>query len=185
MLARFLALLIGTLALASVRGQFDAMGDAPVAEKLWLMAAYFAVLTNLGVAGLMFAVARGWRMPGGVAAAVLVAVSIVAVAYALPGINGVPNLGAASAWAERGLHIGVPVAVFLWWLGFADKATAWSDLPRLMLWPAIYSGYVLVRRYLFGFEVDLWPEGDLLRMVEFVSGLAGYLLAFVVVGFGG
>ena len=58
MMSRLVALLIGTLALAALRGQFDGLPYAPVADRLWLMAGYFAVLTNLGLAGLMFAVAR-------------------------------------------------------------------------------------------------------------------------------
>ena len=105
MISRLVALLIGTLALAALRGQFDGLPYAPVADRLWLMAGYFAVLTNLGVAGLMFAVARGWRMTGTIAAAMLVAVAIVAVVYGL-GLwgNKVPALG----WADLALHLGVP-----------------------------------------------------------------------------
>ena len=67
MVSRFLALLIGTLALAALRGQFDALPYAPLADRLWAMAGYYTVLTTLGVAGMMFAVAKGWRMSGAVA----------------------------------------------------------------------------------------------------------------------
>lgn len=145
MMSRLVALLIGTLALAALRGQFDGLPYAPVADRLWLMAGYFAVLTNLGVAGLMFAVAKGWQMSGATAAAILAAVVLVAVIYGL-GLwgNKVPALG----WADLALHLGVPLAVCLWWSWFADKTLGTRDLPRLIAWPAIYGVYILVRGYL-------------------------------------
>ena len=145
MMSRLVALLIGTLALAALRGQFDGLPYAPVADRLWLMAGYFAVLTNLGVAGLMFAVARGWRMTGTIAAAMLVAVAIVAVVYGL-GLWG--NKVLALGWADLALHLGVPLALCLWWWWFADKTLGTRDLPRLIAWPAIYGVYILVRGYL-------------------------------------
>ena len=145
MRSRLVALLIGTVALAALRGQFDGLPYAPVADRLWLMAGYFAVLTNLGVAGMMFAVAKGWRMSGANAAAMLGAVGLLAGAYGL-GLwsKGVPVFG----WADLALHLGVPLAVSLWWWQFADKTVGTCDIPRLIAWPAIYGVYALVRGYL-------------------------------------
>ena len=142
MMSRFVALLIGTLALAALRGQFDALPYAPLVGRLWAMAGDYGVLTNLGVAGLMFAAAKGWRMSGAVAAAMLVAMGLVA------GLNAVRLLGGAemaAGWADHALRLGVPLAVGLWWWWFADKTVKGRDLPQLIAWPAIYCLYALLR----------------------------------------
>jgi hypothetical protein len=142
MMSRFVALLSGTLALAALRGQFDALPYAPLVDRLWAMAGYYGVLTTLGVAGMMFAVAKGWRMSGAVAAAMLVAVGLVAVAYAMR-LWG--STAMAAGWADYALHLGVPLAVGLWWWRFADKTVKGRDLPQLIAWPAIYALYALLR----------------------------------------
>ena len=142
MMSRVLALLIGTLSLAALRGQFDALPYASLADRLWLMAGFYTVLTTLGVAGLMFAVAKGWRMSGAVAAAMLVAVGLVAVVYA---VRLWSSAAMASGWADYALHLGVPLAVGLWWWRFADKTVKGRDLPQLIAWPAIYWLYALLR----------------------------------------
>jgi hypothetical protein len=142
MMSRFVALLIGTLALAALRGQFDALPYAPLADRLWLMAGVYTVLTNLGVAGLMFAVAKGWRMSGAIAAALLGAVVLEAAAYAVRFWDFAVT---ASGWADYALHLGVPLAVGLWWWQFADKTVKGRDLPQLIAWPAIYGLYALLR----------------------------------------
>lgn len=179
MISRLVALLIGAFALAALRGQFDGLPYAPVADRLWLMAGYFAVLTNLGVAGLMFAVARGWRMTGTIAAAMLVAVAIVAASYPFP-FWSMSGPDPASWWADKALHLGVPLLVGLWWLAFADKRV---NSATLIAWPAGYCVYALVRGYFAGPEHAAAAGGDFLWIVEFVSGLLGYLLAFFVAGF--
>jgi hypothetical protein len=142
MMSRFVALLSGTLALAALRGQFDALPYAPLVDRLWAMAGYYGVLTTLGVAGMMFAVAKGWRMSGAVAAAMLVAVGLVAVVYA---VRLWSSAAMAAGWADYALHLGVPLAVGLWWWRFADKTVKGRDLPQLIAWPAIYGLYALLR----------------------------------------
>ena len=141
-MSRFVALLIGTFALAALRGQFDALPYAPLADRLWAMAGFYTVLTTLGVAGMMFAVAKGWRMSGAVAAAMLVAVGLVAGAYA---VRLWGSTAMAAGWADYALHLGVPLAVGLWWWRFADKTVKGRDLPQLIAWPAIYGLYALLR----------------------------------------
>ena len=142
MMSRFVALLIGTLALAALRGQFDALPYAPLADRLWLMAGYYTVLTTLGAAGLMFAVAKGWRMSGAVAAAMLVAVGLVA---SLNAVRLWSSVTMPAGWADYALHLGVPLGVGLWWWRFADKTVQRRDWPRLITWPAIYCLYALLR----------------------------------------
>lgn len=186
MLSRMIALMIGTLALASLRGGYDALPDQmalwPVEQKLWAMAGYFANLTNLGVAGLMFAVARGWRMPASVAARMMVSVVIIGAVFHLspPGDWQPDRL---AWWADQGLHSGVPVATLLWWWRFADKGTGWPEFSGWASWPAIYCGYAVVRVFLTGFLPYTFRTGDLLDVVQVVGSLFTYLWAFVVMGF--
>ncbi len=188
MISRMIALLIGTLALASLRGQFDTLPDRmalwPVEQKLWDMAGYFAILTNLGVAGLMFAVARGWRMPASIAAQMLVSVAIMGVAYQLTRTGNWEPEGLVW-WADQGLHTWVPLAAGLWWWGFADKGDGWPEFSGSATWPAIYCGYVLVRWFLIGLPYERHLDGDLLWVVQFGIGLAGYVSAFPIYWLGG
>ena len=177
MLSRFVALLIGTLALASLRGHFDAMAGGPVGDKLWAMAGYFTFLTNLGLAALMFAVARGWRMPGGVGLALLVSIVMVGAVYHLL-LAGLSHPVGLAWWATQGLHTAGPVVVCLWWLGFADKGVRWRDLGLALVWPGVYGAYVLVRGYLTGFWPYPFLNGDELGMGRLGVNILGMMLAF-------
>jgi hypothetical protein len=106
------------------------------------MAGFYGVLTTLGVAGLMFAVAKGWRMSAGTAAAMLLAMALVVVAYA---VRLLGSAAMAAGWADYALDLGVPLAVGLWWWRFADKTVQGRDWLRLITWPAIYCLYALLR----------------------------------------
>lgn len=185
MLSRLVALLIGTLALASLRGQFDALAGplafAPLADKLWFLAGYFTILTNLGVAGLMFAVARGWVMPARVAGGMLVAIVMVALVYhAILARLWSPQ--GAAWWADQGLHSAVPLAVAGWWLGFGAKDLGWRDLPFWLIWPGVYGAYALLR----GGMTGVWPypflDADSLGYGAVMLNIAGLLIGFVALG---
>lgn len=187
MMSRLVALLIGTVALASLRGQFDTLPDPmavwPVEQKLWHLAGYFTILTNLGVAGLMFAVARGWRMPASVAAGMVVSIVMVGVVYHLL-LARLWSPEGLAWWANQGLHTGVPVAICLWWGLFAEKGIRWRDLPVWLVWPALYCGYALVRGYVTG----VWPypflDGDSLGVARLAANILGLLLGFAALGAG-
>ena len=187
MMSRMFALLIGTLALASLRGEFDTLPDPmafwPVQDKLWFMAGYFTILTNLGVAGLMFAVARGWRMPARVAAGMVVAVVMVGLVYHLL----LARLWAPEGlvwWANQGLHTGVPVAVSLWWWGFAGKEIGGRDVPGMLVWPGVYDVYAVGR----GYVSHVWPypflDGDALGVVRLALNIGGLSVAFAALAAG-
>ncbi len=184
-MARLLALLIGTLALASIRAQFDTlplpMAGWPLEARLWFMAGFFTILSNLGAAGLMFAVARGWKMPGRVAAGMVVALVMVGLGYHLL-LAGLWRPEGMAWWANQGLHSAMPLAVSLWWLAFADKRIGWADLPWWLLWPGIYCVYALLRGYLTG----AWPypflDGDALGPLRLSVNILGFLAGFLALG---
>lgn len=185
MIARLVALLIGTLALASLRGQFDTLPDPyaylPLAGKLWFMAGFFTVLTNLAVAGLMFAVARGWRMPGVVAGGMLVAITMTGILYHLLLAHRLAFEGWAW-WATQGLHTGVPLAVAGWWLAFGDKGVGWRQVPIWLIWPAIYCVYALGRGYVTGDWAYPFLNGDTLGAARLALNIAGLLAGFIACG---
>lgn len=185
MLSRFVTLLIGTLALAALRGQFDALAEPlasqPVGVKLWQMAGYFTILTNLAVVGLMFGVARGWRMPDGVAGGMVVSIAMVAIIYHLV-LAHLRSLEGAAWWADQGLHTAVPLAVCLWWLVFAGKAVGWRDLPKWLIWPLVYGVYAMVRGAVTGFWPYPFVDADALGYAQVSLNIVGLVVAFSALG---
>ena len=182
MLSRLIALLIGVLALASLRAQFDAM-QVPTDQRLWLMAGYFTVLTNLIVAVAMFAVARGWQMPARVAAGLVVAIVMVGLIYHLILARLWAPQGLAW-WANQGLHTAVPLTMAGWWLAFAAKDVGWRDVPAWLIWPAVYGVYAVVRGALTGFWAYPFVDADALGWGQVAVNIAGLLVAFAVLGAG-
>lgn len=187
MLSRFIALLVGVLALAALRAQFDALlepvAQQAVGQKLWFMAGYFTVLTNLLVAGAMLAVAGGWKISGSLAAGLVVAIVMVGLIYHLVLARLWAPQGLAW-WANQGLHTAVPVAFCGWWLAFANKDVGWRDLPKWLIWPAVYGLYAVVRGNLTGFWPYPFVDVSVLGGVQVTVNTAGLLAAFAVLGAG-
>ena len=175
--------MIGTLALASLRGQFDVMPFAPVVDKLWTLAGYFTILTNLLVAAAMFAVARGWKISGAVAAGLVMSIALVGLVYHLL-LARLWNPQGAAWWADQGLHTAVPLAVILWWAAFAPKDVGFGDLPKWLIWPAVYCAYALGRGYATGFWAYPFLNGDVLGVPMLALNVAGLLGVFAVMGAG-
>ena len=182
MLSRGIALLIGVLALASLRAQFDAM-VVPEGQRLWLMAGYFTVLTNLIAAGAMFAVARGWKMPAWFAAGLVVAIVMVGLIYHLI-LAGLWAPQGLAWWADQGLHTGVPIAVAGWWVAFARKDVGWRDVPKWLVWPAVYGIYAVVRGSLTGFWAYPFVDVSVLGWGQVAVNILGLLVAFAALGAG-
>lgn len=183
---RITAFLIATLVLASLRAQFDAligpMATAPVLAKLWLLAGFFTILTNLLVAAHLFAVARNWQMPASRAANLLVSILMVALIYhsVLAPFDNPQGLG---WWANLGLHTAVPVAYLGWWLVFASKDVTRRDLPAWLIYPAVYCAYAVVRGYLTGFWPYWFVNGDAIGPVRLTINIIATLAAFTLFSF--
>lgn len=150
---RFTALGIGFLALWSLRTQFDSL-DAGIdwRDKLWLMAAFFTILTNLALAAAMLAVAKGWKIAASQAAGLLLSILVVGLIYHLLLADLWAPQGLAW-WADQGLHTGTPIALLLWWITFADKDIGPRDVPKWLIWPLTYAAYAITRGMITGF----WP----------------------------
>ena len=183
MLNRIAALLIGTLALAALRAQFDALlepvASQPLLDKLWFMAGYFTILTNLLIAAHLFAVARNWPMPASRAANLLVSILMVALTYhALLARLWAPQ--GLAWWANQGLHTAVPLAYAAWWLGFAPKDVTRRDLPKWLLYPAAYCVYAMIRGTLTGFWAYPFLNADTLGLPRLALNILAMLAAFAV-----
>ena len=187
MLSRFVALIVGVLALAALRGQFDALlepvASQAVAQKLWFMAGYFTILTNLAVAAVMLAVAGGWKISGSVAAGLLVSIVMVGLIYHLILARLWQPQGLAW-WANQALHTAVPLAFCGWWLAFADKEVGWADLPKWLIWPAVYGIYVVVRGMLTGYWPYPFVNVETLGAARVAVNTLGLMVWFAVLGAG-
>ena len=182
MSARLVALLIGVLALASLRGQYDVI-QGSMADRLWGMLGYFTVLTNLIVAAAMLAVARKWQMSAPFAAGLVVSIVVVAVTYHVL-LAGLRVLTGPAWWADQGLHTAVPLAVCGWWLAFANKDIGWRDLPKWLIWPTVYGVYAVVRGNLTGFWAYPFVDVTKLGAIRVAFNSVAMIAAFAVLGAG-
>ena len=188
--ARIVAFGVGVLALAALRMQFDALlepvASAPVWARLWFMAGYFTILTNLLVALAMFAVAQGRALTARIAGALLLSILMVAITYHLILARLWSPQGLAF-WADQGLHTAVPLATLGWWLAFAPKDTRLRDLPYWLIWPLAYCLYSLIRGAITGFWpypfFDLSTLGALRLSINIAALVAAFsLLALAILG---
>lgn len=172
-----------TLALASLRTQFDVMPRANLLDALWRMAGFFTILTNLGVVALMAAIARGWRIGASWAAGLLVSILMVGLVYhAVLARLWAPQ--GLAWWADQGLHTAVPLATALWWLAFAPKGVVWRDLAFWLIWPMLYCAYALGRGAMTGFWPYPFLNVEALGPGVVALNIAGLVIAFAALGAG-
>lgn len=186
MLNRIAAFLIGTLALAALRAQFDALAEPvasqPLEQKLWFMAGFFTILTNLIVAAHLFAVARNWQISASRAANLLVQILMVALTYHLR-LAGLWQPQGLAFWANQGLHSAVPLAYLGWWLAFAPKNVTRQDLPTWLIYPAAYGTYALIRSAITGFWPYPFLNADTLGPARLTLNILGMMAGFAALGF--
>lgn len=180
--ARFSALLILALALASLRLQYDAlafmMGQAPVQQVLWVQFGYFGPLSMVFLALVLIAISQK-RKPA--ESLFLCAMLSVATASLMP-LPLSPQALGQTLWAERLLRAALPLASLGWWRAYRrtclslDPPTTQgifnSKGPKLLLWPLLYLVYMLIRGNLTG----LWPARDASRMTQASDSLTGFAL---------
>ena len=181
MLSRIAAFLIGTLALAALRAQFDALAEPvasqPLDQKLWFMAGFFTILTNLIVAAHLFAVARNWQISASRAANLLVQILMVALTYHLR-LAGLWQPQGLALWADQGLHSAVPLAYLAWWLAFAPKNVTRQDLPYWLIYPTTYCAYAIIRGSMTGFWPYPFLDADTLGPFRLTRNILGIIAGF-------
>lgn len=179
---RLTALGIGFLALWSLRTQFDSL-DAGIdwREKLWLMAGFFTILTNLGLAAAMLAIAKGWQISASQAAGLLLSILVVGLIYHLLLADLWAPQGLAW-WADQGLHSGTPIAMLLWWITFAEKDIGPRDVPKWLIWPLAYAGYAITRGMITGFWPYPFLNAGTLGLPHLILNLTALAALFGILG---
>ena len=194
-LARLMCFVIFATSIAALAAQAIVsdrlIGAGSLPQLLWVMAAYFTVLTNLIVMvsfGLMMATGRvfsagpifsaGWQ--GGL----VLWIGMVGLIYhtVLAGIWAPQGLG---WWADQGLHTAVPMLVGVWWLGFAPKSPldVWHPL-RWVGVPLLYCVYALLRGQMTGTYPYPFIDMGLLGPGRTAVNVVVLALGFILAGYG-
>ncbi|MGQ0661666.1 Pr6Pr family membrane protein [Sphingosinicella sp.] len=181
--ARIAAVLIALAAWAGLAVQLQASIDltGSAGGALWAMLRFFTVITNLIVALLFTAVAWGRPASPFALGAVMLAILLVGIVFALL-LNGPVELSGGALLADFLLHRATPVLVPIWWLAFAPKGGLRRVDPLLwMLYPLCYFAYALARaqldgRYPYPF-MDAGRIGWLQTGLNAAEVAAGFLLA--------
>jgi hypothetical protein len=120
--------------------------------SLWIMAAYFTILTNVVVAIVFTGIALNlgtfraeWLIAG-----VMLSILLVGVVNALLLWGALENSG-GSAVVDKLLHVITPTLVTLYWIFFVRKGTLTARHPVLWsIFPLAYLAYALLRGSLTG-----------------------------------
>lgn len=174
---RTLAALTAILAMASLVGQYL---DLPKGGSLWLMLAFFTVLTNAVLAATSLARALGVRIGPRWALTLTASILIVAAIYHLILARLWAPQGLAW-WADQGLHSAVPLVWTAWWLAFADKRLRPADVFPSLVWPVLYCLYALVRGSMTGFWPYPFLDGAHLSAAQIAWNILGLTVIFAAV----
>ena len=122
-------------------------GNHSVSLTLWIVFAYFTILTNLLVAVVFTALAveRTGMRASWVVAGTMLSILLVGIIYALL-LHGTMELSGGSAVANVLNHMATPVLVPLFWIIFTPKGQLrWSHPLVWAIYPLAYLAYSLIR----------------------------------------
>jgi hypothetical protein len=147
--ARIAATVIALAAWSGLAVQFAVTNaqTSSVVGTLWIIFAYFTIITNLLVAVVFTAIAlnrTALRSPGVVAGTMLF-ILLVGVVYGLL-LHGTLELSGGSSVANVLLHMVTPTLVPLFWIFFTPKgALTWRHPAQWAIFPLAYFAYDLAR----------------------------------------
>jgi hypothetical protein len=151
--AAFLAVPVAALAWPALGLQlllmFRTGGGLPV---LVAFLSFFTILSNILVALVATAFALGgkgsfghWLRSPRVCGAAALYIAVTGIIYAVL-LAGLWQPVGPQWWADVVLHYAVPVLYVAWWLLFAPRpGLGWNDVPRWLVFPAVYLGWSLLR----------------------------------------
>ncbi|WP_158788018.1 Pr6Pr family membrane protein [Granulicella sp. L46] len=122
-------------------------GNHSVSLTLWIVFAYFTILTNLLVAVVFTALAveRTGMRASWIVAGTMLSILLVGIIYALL-LHGTMELSGGSAVANVLNHMATPVLVPLFWIIFTPKGQLrWSHPLVWAIYPLAYLAYSLIR----------------------------------------
>lgn len=146
---------------------------------------YFTILSNLLVLLVTATAARrgsGWPATALVRGAVAMCITVTMAIYFVV-LRHLWQPQGAQWWADTALHYAVPLPYLLWWaLCVPHGVLRWRDLPRWLLFPLAYLGWVLVRGA-WAHEYP-YPFLDLtaLDVATVARNIVGVFAVFVLVG---
>jgi hypothetical protein len=158
--------------------------------SLWIMLAYFTIITNLLVAIVFGCVAidRSVLRSDWIIAGTMLSILLVGVVNALL-LWGALELSGGSVLVDRLLHVVTPVCVLLFWIFFARKGgLTWQDPLLWAIYPLVYLVYGIGRglatgKYAYPFLNVLilgWPRTALNALGIAVAFMAcGYAIVWV------
>jgi len=184
--SRALAGALALVALAAVGTQFAVVlpTRADLSEPLarvWYMARYFTILTNLLIAGLFLAVALGRRPGPDAMASGVVAIVMVGLVYHLLLAPAEPHRG-LQWWTDFGYHTLTPVGCVLWWLAWGGNGLRLRRLPLWLAWPLGYCLYAMARGAVEGRYPYFFLNLDRLGAAGVAGWIATLMAAFAVAG---
>jgi hypothetical protein len=118
-----------------------------VALTLWIVFAYFTILTNLLVGVVFTGLATSRTRMGApwIVAGTMLSILLVGIVYALL-LHGKTELAGGSAVANVLLHMVTPVLVPLFWIMFTPKEQlTWLHPLAWAIYPLAYFAYSLIR----------------------------------------
>lgn len=183
---RAAAALVAIVCWAGLAIQFAATyanaGD--VGSTLWILARFFTVITNLGVALAMTWVAIGKRLSPAMLGGLTLAIILVGVVY-MTLLRGLLELSAGALLADTLLHKVSPVATALWWLLFAPRdRLQWRNPMLWVLYPLAYFAYALARGQIDGRYPYPFMDVGQLGWAQTAINAGGIAMAFILAGFG-
>lgn len=183
MTVRLFAFALALIGLASLRAQYDVLLINGLGARLWQLAGFFTVLTNVLVTVHLLVVAKGWAMPASRAAGLLLSILVVGLIYHLL-LAGLWDPQGLAWWADQGLHTAMPLGYLAWWLAFAPKNVRRRDLPVWLIWPLLYASYALIRGSATGFWPYPFLDAGALGWVRVALNSAMMMLLFAGLGAG-
>ncbi|MBD8874348.1 Pr6Pr family membrane protein [Rhodanobacter sp. DHB23] len=156
---------------------------------VWTYLGYFTILTNLLVALVLTAAARGPQnavdrrlLRPGMQTATAMSIVIVAAVYNLM----LRQLWQPHGWqivADNMLHVVMPALFLLhWWLAVPKATLRWPQVFTWQVYPAVYFAYVLLRGAMDGRYPYPFLDVTTLGYLRVLLDACGVLLAFVLVG---
>lgn len=154
-----------------------------VTATLWVLARFFAILTNLLVAVTMTWVAIGRKVSPEVLGGLTLALLLVGVIY-MTLLRGLMHLNGPALIADTLFHKVSPVLMALWWLLFAPRAKLrWSAPILWAIYPLGYLIYVLARGRMDGRYPYPFIDVGKLGWLQTALNVGGIALGFILAGF--
>ena len=154
-MARGLAAVTAAVALASLVLQAWLLAADTVARggtiggALFTLSGYFTILTNLVVASVSAALARGARLPDWLTAGTALWIGFVAAVYHQM-LAHLYDLRGWWAVADAGLHTVVPLLYLALWLLLPKQGLRWRHVLPWAAFPLAYAAQALLRGHLTG-----------------------------------